>query len=135
MTIDDYQRFVPRRVCGLPDVTEVIVRPSRVEFRSAGRWVSFRFAHIARWARPRSVWRLLARVGWISTAVPVGDRDWCLCAPDRPFRFYTVPPVVVCMPADEPEAPGGSCFIRVQEVLLAGGFCAVDSRSKAPALE
>jgi hypothetical protein len=39
------------------------------------------------------------------------------------------------MPADEPEAPGGSCFIRVQEVLLAGGFCAVDSRSKAPALE
>jgi hypothetical protein len=124
--MDDYQRFVPNRVEGVPDVTEVIVHPDRLELRSAGHWVAYRMAGIARWPRPARMWRLLARLGWQRRPVPVADGDWPQHPPDRFFRFYTAPPIVVYMPADEPKARGGSCFARVQEVLASGGFHAVE---------
>jgi hypothetical protein len=120
--IDDYQRFVPSRVEGLADVTEVIVRPARIELRSNGRWVVVRLANIARWPDPAKVRRLLARIGWNPRPVMVADRNWWDPPPGRSFRFYTDPVMVVCMPADEPSKLGGSCFARVQEVMRAGGF-------------
>jgi hypothetical protein len=120
--IDDYQRFVPSRVDGLADVTEVIVRPARIELRSGGRWVVVRLANIARWPGPARVRRLLARIGWHPRPVMVADRNWSGPPPGRSFRFYTDPMIVVCMPADEPAGLGGSCFARVQEVMRVGGF-------------
>jgi hypothetical protein len=124
--MDDFQRLVPNRVEGLPDVSEVIVRPDRLEVRSAGHWVAFRMAGMARWPRPARMWRLLARLGWQRRSVPVADGDWLHHPPDRYFRFYTFPRIVVCMPTDEPIARPGSCFARVQEILAVGGFHAVE---------
>ena len=103
-------------------MTEVVVRPDRLELRSADRWVTVRLAGIARWPRPACLCRLLARLGCQLRSVPVGDRDWSPAPPHRFFRFYTAPPLVVYMPADEPQQRGGSCFARVQEVLSTGGF-------------
>jgi len=113
---------VPSRVDGLAGVTEVIVRPARIELRSGGRWVVVRLANIARWPGPARVRRLLARIGWHPRPVMVVDRSWSGPPPGRFFRFYTDPMMVVCMPADEPSGLGGSCFARVQEVMRAGGF-------------
>jgi hypothetical protein len=124
--MDDYQRFVPSRAEGLADITEVIVRPDRLEVRSAGHWVVLWLARIARWPRPVRMWRLLARLGWRRRPVAVADGDWLQRPPDRFFRFYTAPAVLLCMPADEPCGRGGSCFARVQEVLAAGGFHAIE---------
>jgi hypothetical protein len=124
--VDDYQRFTPSRVEGLRDVTEVVVRPDRLELRSADRWVQVRLAGIARWPRPARLRRLLARLGCQLRPAPVADRDWFHPPPHRFFRFYTAPPLVVYMPADEPQQRGGSCFARVQEILAAGGFSTFD---------
>jgi hypothetical protein len=129
--MDDYQRFVPSRVEGLADVTEVIVRPDRLEVRSAGHWVAFAMAGIARWPRPARMRRFLARFGWWRRTVAVADGDWLQRPADRFFRFYTAPAVVLCMPADEPRGRGGSCFARVQEVLAAGGFHTVERNDSA----
>ena len=107
---------------GLAGVTEVIVRPARIELRSNGRWVVVRLANIARWPGPAKVRRLLARIGWHPRPVMVADRSWSGPPHGRSFRFYTDPVMVVCMPADEPSKLGGSCFARVQEVMRAGGF-------------
>ena len=120
--IDDYERFVPSLVGGLAGVTEVVVRPARIELRSAGRWVVVRLADIARWPRPVRVRRLLARVGWHPRPLLVADREWSGPPAGRFFRFYADPRVTVCMPADEPAGLGGSCFARVQEVMRVGGF-------------
>jgi hypothetical protein len=120
--MNDYQRFVPSRVEGLRGVTEVIVRPDRLELQSVSRWVCFRLSGIARWARPARLRRLLASLGFQFRPVRVGDRSWVQSPPDRSFRFYTAPPVVIYMPVDEPQMHGGSCFARVQEVLATGGF-------------
>jgi hypothetical protein len=122
LDIDDYQRLTPSRVDGLAGVTEVIVRPARVEFRSRGRCVVVHLAAIARWPRPALVRQLLARVGWHPRPLLVADRDSAGLPAGRFFRFYTNPPLTVCMPADEPVGLGGSCFARVQEVMQVGGF-------------
>jgi hypothetical protein len=42
----DYLQFVPSRVDGLQDVSEAVVYPDRLELRSAGQWVVFRFTDI-----------------------------------------------------------------------------------------
>jgi len=124
--MNDYQRFVPSRVEGLRGVTEVIVRPDRLELRSVGRSVGFRLAGIARWPRPARLRRLLIRLGCRFQPVRVADWNWDSIPSHRFFRFYTAPPVVVYMPVDEPQMHAGSCFARVQEVLATGGFYTCD---------
>src|SRR5438874_3478882 len=116
-------RFIPSRVEGLPDVTEVAVYPGRLELLSAGWWVSFRLADIAAWPRPAFLWRRLARLGWRPRWLPVGERDWFHPPAKRFFRFYTQPRVVIYMP-DEPAETGygSTLFRRVQDVMLEGGF-------------
>ena len=120
-------RFTPSRVEGLPDVSEVVVRPDRIELRSAGEWVSVRFADIARWPRPAPLRRLLARLGWRPRWLPVGDRDWFHPPRDRFFIFYTRPSIKVFL-ADEDQDVGywESLFRRVQEVIESGGFHTYD---------
>jgi hypothetical protein len=116
-------RFVPSRVEGLTDVTEVTVYPDRLEVISAGRHVSIQFADIAAWPRPAFLWRRLARVGWRPRWLPVGERDWFHPPSERFFRFYTKPRLVVYMPDEPAETDYGSTlFRRVQDVLLEGGF-------------
>jgi hypothetical protein len=126
LIVDDCLRFVPSRVEGLPDVTEVAIWPDRLEARSAGRLVVVRFADIARWPRPARVRRLLAWAGWRPGIALVADRDYFHAPPDRFLRFYTDPPLVVCMPVDEPWNADVGCFRRAQRVMGAGGFCTSD---------
>jgi hypothetical protein len=116
-------RFVPSRVEGLADVTDVTVYPDRLEFVSRGRQVSFRLADIAVWPRPAFLWRRLGRLGWRPHWLPVGERDWFHPPSERFFRFYTEPRIIVYMP-DEPEETdyGSTLFQRVQDVLREGGF-------------
>jgi hypothetical protein len=116
-------RFVPSRVEGLADVTEVTVYPDRPEMVSESRRVAVRLADIATWPRPSFLWRRLARLGWRPRCLPVGERDWFHPPSERFFRFYTQPRIVVYMP-DEPAETGysGTLFRRVQDVLLEGGF-------------
>jgi hypothetical protein len=119
--------FVPSRVEGLPEVTEVAVYPDRLEVHSAGRWVSFPFADIARWPRPAFLWRWLARLGWRPRWLPVGERDWFHPPSERFFRFRTRPRIVVFMPEESRETDYGSTlFRRVQDVMLEGGFSTWD---------
>jgi hypothetical protein len=119
--------FVPSRVEGLPGVSEVVVRPDRIELCSAGEWVSARFADIARWPRPAWPWRLASRYGRRPRWLPVADRDWFHPPRDRFFRFYTDPPPTVFL-ADEDRGIGywESLFRRVEEVIESGGFHTCD---------
>jgi hypothetical protein len=120
-------RFVSSRVEGLPDVSEVVVRPDRLELLSAGRWVVFRFAEMARWPRPAQLWRLLLRLGWHPRWLPVADRDWFHPSRDRFFRFYTHPPMEVFLTDEDREIGyGETLFRRVQEVIGSGGFHTCD---------
>ena len=116
-------RFVPSRVDGVADVNEAAVYPDRLELLSGNRWVSFRFADIARWPCPPWLWRRVARLGWRPRWLPVGERDWFHPPSERFFRFYTRPPIVVYM-ADEPRDMdyGNTLFRRIEEVMLEGGF-------------
>ncbi len=120
-------RFVPGRVEGLPDVTEVAFYRDRLEFLSAGRWVSFRLADFAAWPHPAFLWRYLARVGFRPRWLPVGEHDGCRPAAERFFRFYTWPPIVVYMPDELTESCGAiTLFNRVHEVIREGGFSTWD---------
>ena len=56
-------RLVPSRVEGLPEVTEVVVFPERLELFSAGEWLTFPFAQMVEWPHPAWLWRLLSRIG------------------------------------------------------------------------
>jgi hypothetical protein len=59
--------------------------------------------------------------------LPVADRDWFHLPRDRFLRFYTRPPLTICMPIDEPTGPyGDTWFLRIQEVLREGGFHTFD---------
>jgi hypothetical protein len=102
------------------------VFPDRLEIMSDGRRVLIRLADIARWPRPRWLRRRLARVGWRPKWLPVADRDWFHAPPDRFFRFYTDPPVVVYMPVDDPYEREPSCFLRLQQVIGVNGFATFD---------
>jgi hypothetical protein len=118
-------QFTPSRVEGLPAVSEVIVFPDRMELACEGRLVTVRFAEIAKWPRPRWLAPLRKRVGrpmWL----PVADRDFFHAPPDRFFRFYTNPPLVVYMPVGDSYSPQASCFAAVKQVLGAGGFDTFD---------
>jgi hypothetical protein len=121
----DCLRFTPSRVEGLPDVTEVAVYPDRLEILSGGRRLVYRLADIARWPRPRWLWRLLARFGWRGW-LPVGERDRFHAPPERFIRFFTSPPVVVYMPDETGVDYPNTVFRRVQEVLSRGGFSTWD---------
>ncbi len=127
MSDEDVLRFVPSRVEGVAEVSAVAVHRDRLEFLSAGRWVSLRLADIAVWPRPAFLWRRLARAGLRPRWLPVGERDWFKAKSERFFRFYTWPPIVVYMPEESAEADYGSTlFRRVQDVLLEGGFVTWD---------
>jgi hypothetical protein len=116
-------RFVPSRVDGLPEVTQVAVFPDRLELFSEGKWLSFSFAAMAVWPRPAWLWRLLARLGWRQRFVPVGERDWFHPPAERFFRYFTVPRVIVYMPDERAETCyGETSFRRVQDVMSQGGF-------------
>ncbi|HJZ54291.1 MAG TPA: hypothetical protein VKE74_05005 [Gemmataceae bacterium] len=119
-------RFVPSRVEGPPDVAEVVVHPDCLELLSAGRWVAVRFVEIADWPKPVWLRRALWRVGWKPRWLPVADRDWFHPPPDRFFRFYTEPPLVIFMPVDDPYPREESTFGRLQTVLAEGGFHTFD---------
>ena len=116
-------RFTPSRVEGLPDVSEVVVRPDRIELRCAGEWVIVKFADTARWPRPAWLWRLAARHGQRPRWLPVGDRDWFHPPRDQFFLFYTRPLIKVLL-ADEDRGIGygETLFRRVQEVIESGEF-------------
>ncbi len=116
-------QFVPSRVDGLADVTEVAVYPDRLELVSEGRQISVRLTDIAAWPRPAFLWRRLARLGWRPSWLPVGERDWFHPPSKRYFRFYTQPPIVIYLPDEPAETDYGSTlFRRIQAVLLEGGF-------------
>ncbi|MFO0843944.1 MAG: hypothetical protein U0797_16360 [Gemmataceae bacterium] len=119
-------RFVPSRVKGLPGVTEVAVLPDSLALFSEGRWVVIPLADIATWPRPRWLWRLLARLGWRPSWLPVADRDWFHLPQDRFFRFYTTQPLVVYIPDEAGVAYGQTCFRRLQDVIARGGFGTFD---------
>ena len=116
-------QFVPSRVEGLPGVTSVTVFPDRIELASAAGLVTRRFADIAHWPKPASVWKLLYRLGVKPRWLPVADGDWFHEPADTFFAFYTKPGLKVCMPRDESkEDYGSSYFARIQSVLREGGF-------------
>ncbi len=127
MTAERCLRFVPSRVEGLSDVTEVAIYPDRLELQSAGRWVVYPFMAMARWPEPAWLWRFLYRVGWRPHCLPVADRDWFQRPPDRFFVFYTSPKLVLYMPDDECYTPReATYFAEVQEILQMGGFGTYD---------
>jgi hypothetical protein len=119
-------RFVPSRVEGPPDVSEVAVFPDRVEIHCAGTWRALRFQDFARWPVPGWWWRFLFSMGIRKRLVPIADRDWCRAPRDRFFSFYTVPRIVVYMPEHESEDYGQSVFFRVKEAVESAGFGSVD---------
>ena len=110
-------RFVPSRVEGLAEVTEVAVFPDRLDLCSAGKWLSFPFAEMAQCPRPAWLWCLLARLRWRQPFLPVGERDWFRPPTDRFFRFFTTR-IVVYMPDEPAETSyGDAWFRRVQDVM------------------
>jgi hypothetical protein len=119
-------RFVPSRVEGLPDVTEVAVHPDRLELFSAAHRVVIRLWDIAEWPRPPWLWRLLARLGWWPRWLPVGERDWFHAPPQRFIRFFTKPPVVVYMPNEVGVTYLNTVFRRAQDIMRQGGFATWD---------
>jgi hypothetical protein len=127
MVTEECLRFVPSRVEGLADVSEVAIYSDRLELLSAGKWVAFRFTDIATWPRPAWLRKSLCRLGWRPRWLPVADRDWFHAPRDRFFAFYTRPPIVVYL-ADEDQAVGyiETLFRRIQAVISAGGFSTSD---------
>ena len=121
-------RFIPSRMEGLSSVNEVAVFADRIELScEVGEVVTHRFADIARWPRPRALWRLLHRLGIGPKCPPVADRDWFHAPTEMFFEFYTEPRMRVFMPIEETKEPyGASHFARLQGVLAAGGFQTVD---------
>jgi hypothetical protein len=120
-------RFVPSRVEGLPQVTEVIVFPDRLELLSAGQWKLLRFVDMVPRPRPVFLWRWLARLGWRRKPLTIGERDWFHPPAQRYFRFFTRPRTIVYLP-DEPIGTGyaSTLFRRIQVVMLKGGFMTWD---------
>ncbi len=100
--------------------------PDRLELLSAGEWVVIRLADIAKWPRPWWFWRGMTRFGWRPNWLPVADRDWFHAPPDRFFRFYATPPVVVYMPDEAGVGYAETCFRRLQMVIGIGGFGTFD---------
>jgi hypothetical protein len=116
-------RFVPSRVDGLADVTEVTVYPDRLELLSAGRLVSYRLEDIATWPKLAFIRRWLARRGWKPRCVPVGEHKCVGSSSERYFRFYTWPQIVIYMPAETAVLDYNKTLDRrVQDIMREGGF-------------
>jgi hypothetical protein len=120
-------RFVPSRVEGLADVDEVLVYPDRLELGIRGGRKVVRFADIARWPQPAWLWKRLFAIGIRPRWLPVADRDWCHAPAERFFRFYTDPPLVLCMPASEPaNRAEGTCFDQLRVIVHSSGYHTFD---------
>jgi hypothetical protein len=115
--------FVPSRVEGLNQVLRATIYPDRLELQSDQGTKVIRFAEIAQWPLPHWLWKLLFPLGIRPKWLPVADRDWFHAPADRFFRFNSDPPIVVFMPHDEPrDTYAETCFVRIQQVIAAGGF-------------
>ena len=121
-------RFVPSRVDGLPDVTDVAVFPDRLELLSAGKWVVIRLLDIARWYRRGWLYRPLARLGFGVWGWPsVADRMWYPRPGVSYFDFYTSPPIVVHVPYYPTDiGQMDTMFQKVKQVMATGGYSTFD---------
>jgi len=126
MPIEQCLRFVPSAVDGLANVTEAAVYPDRLELKSAGHWVVFRFQEMGHWPIPAWLRRLhkCFRFRLQRTLTPVGERDYC--RRDRYFRFWTRPPIVVHTPDELEGIYALTLFQRMHQVMRAGGFGTFD---------
>jgi hypothetical protein len=120
--------FVPSAAEGLPAVTQVALFPDRLELVSAKNPTVIRFLDIAKWHCCGWLYLPLARLGGKVRGWPsVADRDWFHPPSRRFFRFYTQPPLTIYLPGEPRETPyGETLFRRIQEVIMAGGFCTND---------
>jgi hypothetical protein len=120
--------FVPSAAEGLPVVAHVAIFSDRLELESEEEPTVIRFLDIAQWHRGGWLYRPLARLGGKVRGWPsVADRDWFHPPSRRFFRFYTQPPLTIYLPDEPRETPyGETLFRRIQEVIMAGGFCTND---------
>lgn len=121
-------RFVPSAVEGLSEVSEVAVFPDRLEIQTGDGPVVIRFLDIARWHRHGWFYRALVLLGFgVRGWACVADKDWFHPPAERFFRFYTKPAITISMPDEPIDAPyGDTLFLRLQEVVRAGGFATFD---------
>lgn len=123
----DCERFRPGRVDGLSGVDEVAVYADRLELRAGADVRVIPFVTMVRWPWPRVFWKMAFRIGLRHRWLPVADRDWCHDPQERYFDFYTEPRVRVYMPKTDGTGYEGTCFQRIKDVMLAGGFHSHDS--------
>jgi hypothetical protein len=124
-SVEGCVRFVPSRVEGLPDVTEVAIYPDRLELLSAGHLKTILYEDLAERPRPRWWWRFTAR--WARRGgTYIGERDWFHLPVERFVRFFTSPPLVIYMPDETGVAYGSTVFCRMHLVMAAGGYGTYD---------
>lgn len=117
---------MPSRVEGVTGVIEAVVNPDRLTFLCDDRQVVVKFEDIAKWPRPHKMHKIFARFGWSPRWLPIADRDWFHGPPDRYFRFYTDPPIIVYMPDESGVEYSETCFRKIQDVITRGGFSTFD---------
>jgi hypothetical protein len=123
MSTDACLGFVPSGVEGLANVSEVTIYPDRLELIVSGGCSVIPFAKIARWPKPKWLWQLLSHTGFWHQLLPVADRDWFHPPADRYFRFYTDPPLKICMPVDEiADEYVSTYFVHTRLIVNSGGF-------------
>jgi hypothetical protein len=123
---DHTLRFVPTRVGGVADVTEVAVFPDRLELVSDEKRLSFPYCDMARWPQPRWLWRLLSWIGIRPGWLPIGERDWFHPPNERYIRFYATPPMTIYIPDDPHTVYHLTLFRRIQNMIAAGGYSTFD---------
>jgi hypothetical protein len=105
----------------LENVSEVAVWPDRLEIAANDSTTVLPYEDFAEWPRPVAIRRLLARLGLWPRGLYIADRDWFQSPPNRFFRFYTTPPLIIFMPTDEAKDYAPSYFARVQDVIESNG--------------
>ena len=115
-------RFIPNYTVGWPDVSEIVIHPDRVEFKTSGVWKISTFEDLAQWPRPRWLWNLLRRFGKRPAFLPVAERDWFQAEGEKYFTFYTEPPLTIYLPAEEGMGYRQSLFGRVKVLIQRGGY-------------
>ena len=119
--------FIPSRVEGADGITAVTVHPDRLELHRGARIEVHRFVNIADFGRtPRWLGRWLLRMRIRPRFLPVADRYWFHDPQDMFFVFYTTPRIKIFMPHDEVKEVTNSCFGRVRDLLIRGGFNSFD---------
>jgi hypothetical protein len=119
-------RFRPSRTEGREGVLEVAVSPDRLKLVTADGVETIRFFEIAVWPRPQLFWKAVAALGIKPRWLPVADREFNGSAKSF-FRFYTDPPLVIFMPANEKPGPyAETWFVRIRELIHSGGFHTFD---------